>query len=1254
MKKILSILLTVTMIMSLVVSLKVPTAKAVPTYSFAASTKTLYYYQRPDNTFATNNTWTAGTVAGTRVYTMGTPITITVSDLAIGDVRAEIYDAVTTSGTGSYIETYNYIASNTLTLNVPSANVNRDGPYYIRITDSTGSTDTTTFYIQYNLPDPKVSIPQCIDSQAKIEGYITRASGYPLTADVWVWVVDATDNTLVAVNKIPAGQPTGQYFLTWVVKHIGDYKLGVSDMYPDPIANPGWDYDGMVYKTFSNIPADYAVKVSTYINPVLLYKGQANQPVLLRVLDSNNQPVSSVSWTVTNANVVGHDEVFPGFYRFVITPNAGAVDVRFQATVSVFTHTYTSNLFIINLRDLGLFNPYVDISTSDSPYYFNDIATVVYDKLPCQIGYSFDITPGLWDPISTSKYQVHSSSFKVTGPVYRLARVDQTYKHVQIVSDDCYSGFEADFPEYTLGGGNKYYVYDQGEIKVHFEAVVWEKVYEGYEISKYNACCHPYTKDVEICSVVTCPAVTPTLADGTTTVEVGKKTSLKFSVSSQTAPEDLECGCDWKIYLMYMTDVSGDIITDAFTVDTRFGGTKDVSIILYNAVHDKYYAAGSYLLGQRTRIPDLFTDLGTKCFWEGDPDLIISDHCNEVDIEGIVFNYSNEEACANHLVIKLFGTQMIKGLCGFEYVHPLTYVGIDDISIVAATTALTSTGTIWEGAQDPSEILAGVTPVIDITNPGFSADNGVYCWRPVTWEYYFNDKPLTSITVTASPTDEGYRFVFNKAFSAAGTFKIVGTSYSCDCTEKEVVTLNFEVVEPVFTVQLGLLDGSVIDSDGILTEGFGEVIFVTPSDPRDIDPKHDFANDSWTLNASEVLNDCDLATSYICQGIVPGQCCGKQAISVTGFDNPCVEEAPEAELYFNLNGAGILVTTFKFTPPVIKSSIEDIYGKPLEKAPVTVPATVTHIIVSIKDAHGHGAPDIPVSINVGVIVGGVSGYATSGLPDAYTSKNGEADWLVPLTKSGRYYVEIGLEDSCSLPCGWQYIKPKEIFEAEYVKPVIDTEAPVVKITAPADGAKVSTSTVKITGTVTDNVGVLPNSVFVGTKMADFNSATGEFSAVVDLVEGENTFTVTATDTSNNVGKATVKVTYAVPKVTVVKVQIGSDIMTVNGNAVQIDAPAEIKNNRTFLPLRAISEALGATVDWIAETQGITVTLGDNSIGLQIGNTSAVVNGTVMTLDAAPYIKNNRTMVPFRVIAEGLGATVEWDTALRVVTVTLAQ
>jgi hypothetical protein len=218
----------------------------------------------------------------------------------------------------------------------------------------------------------------------------------------------------------------------------------------------------------------------------------------------------------------------------------------------------------------------------------------------------------------------------------------------------------------------------------------------------------------------------------------------------------------------------------------------------------------------------------------------------------------------------------------------------------------------------------------------------------------------------------------------------------------------------------------------------------------------------------------------------------------------------------------------------------------------------------------------------------------------------------------------------------------------------DTTAPVVTITAPADAATVSTSTVTVTGSVTDNVGV--TSVYLNDVTSVTLKPDGTFAQVLSLVEGENTIVIKAFDAAGNKTEKFVKVTYTKPvvKQTVVKIQIGSDIMIVNGNAVQIDAPAEIMNGRTFLPLRAISEALGATVDWIAETQGITVTLGNSTIGLQIGNTSAVVNGTVKTLDAAPYIKNGRTMVPFRVIAEGLGATVEWDPALRIVTVTLAQ
>jgi hypothetical protein len=175
-------------------------------------------------------------------------------------------------------------------------------------------------------------------------------------------------------------------------------------------------------------------------------------------------------------------------------------------------------------------------------------------------------------------------------------------------------------------------------------------------------------------------------------------------------------------------------------------------------------------------------------------------------------------------------------------------------------------------------------------------------------------------------------------------------------------------------------------------------------------------------------------------------------------------------------------------------------------------------------------------------------------------------------------------------------------------------------------------------------------VWIGAKKADL-APDGTFEAVVELVEGANTLKVVAYDAVGNKGEATVTVTYEVKKITVVKLTIGQDIMTVNGKAVQLDAAPEIVDGRTFLPLRAIAEIFGATVEWIPDTKGVTVTLGDNTIGLQIGNPTAVINGNVVDI-VAPYIKNGRTMVPLRVIAEGLGATVEWDPVYRIVTITM--
>lgn len=100
---------------------------------------------------------------------------------------------------------------------------------------------------------------------------------------------------------------------------------------------------------------------------------------------------------------------------------------------------------------------------------------------------------------------------------------------------------------------------------------------------------------------------------------------------------------------------------------------------------------------------------------------------------------------------------------------------------------------------------------------------------------------------------------------------------------------------------------------------------------------------------------------------------------------------------------------------------------------------------------------------------------------------------------------------------------------------------------------------------------------------------------------------------------------------------------VNGRPLQSDVPSFINgDDRTMVTLRAIAEALGAKVDWDEATQTITITLGDKVVKLVIGQNSYTVNGQEHSTDTAPAVTNGRTVVPARVIGEALGAKVGWN------------
>jgi hypothetical protein len=102
-------------------------------------------------------------------------------------------------------------------------------------------------------------------------------------------------------------------------------------------------------------------------------------------------------------------------------------------------------------------------------------------------------------------------------------------------------------------------------------------------------------------------------------------------------------------------------------------------------------------------------------------------------------------------------------------------------------------------------------------------------------------------------------------------------------------------------------------------------------------------------------------------------------------------------------------------------------------------------------------------------------------------------------------------------------------------------------------------------------------------------------------------------------------------------------VTVNGQALQSDVkPFVNADGRTMLPIRAISEALGAQVQWDNATQTATLTQGEKIVKVPIGQKIIDVNGTQVPMDTAAVVKDGRTLLPVRAVGEALGAKIGWD------------
>lgn len=115
---------------------------------------------------------------------------------------------------------------------------------------------------------------------------------------------------------------------------------------------------------------------------------------------------------------------------------------------------------------------------------------------------------------------------------------------------------------------------------------------------------------------------------------------------------------------------------------------------------------------------------------------------------------------------------------------------------------------------------------------------------------------------------------------------------------------------------------------------------------------------------------------------------------------------------------------------------------------------------------------------------------------------------------------------------------------------------------------------------------------------------------------------------------------------VVSFQIDNPIMKVNGVETEIDTGRGTKpvviQERTVVSVRAIIESFGGSVGWNDETQSVMLDMKDDHITLVINSNTAYLNGKEHTLDVAPVVVNERTMLPIRFIAEGFHLGVAWE------------
>lgn len=120
------------------------------------------------------------------------------------------------------------------------------------------------------------------------------------------------------------------------------------------------------------------------------------------------------------------------------------------------------------------------------------------------------------------------------------------------------------------------------------------------------------------------------------------------------------------------------------------------------------------------------------------------------------------------------------------------------------------------------------------------------------------------------------------------------------------------------------------------------------------------------------------------------------------------------------------------------------------------------------------------------------------------------------------------------------------------------------------------------------------------------------------------------------------IVFADVKSQTINLVIGQSTAQVNGKNITMAAPAHVVGGRTLVPLRFISEAFGCEVKWEGATKTAIVYLENYQIDVPIGQYSVITNGIEETIEVPAQIIDGNTYVPLRLISENLGAKVDYN------------